>query len=188
LNVEKQDKTIEVPNIEDHHYYLFNSHFDAGTTGEAMKFILARNLMKKDRPKFIKLIINSPGGEVPSAFALIDTMKGSKIPVYTYGLGEIASCGLLTFMSGEKGYRYITRNTAILSHQFSWGSMGKEHELMASVKEFNNTSQRIIDHYKKCTGQTEATIKKYLLPPEDVWLTPKEAVKYGIADQIVDFY
>ncbi len=188
MNIEKEDKNIDIPNIEDHHYYLFNSTFDAGSTGEAMKFILARNLMKKDRPKFMKMLINSPGGEVPSAFALIDTMKGSKIPVYTYGLGEIASCGLLTFMSGAKGHRYITRNTAILSHQFSWGSMGKEHELMASVKEFNNTSQRLVDHYKKCTGQTEATIKKYLLPPEDVWLTPKEAVKYGIADEIVDFY
>ena len=188
LNIEKEDKNIDIPNIEDHHYYLFNSTFDASSTGEALKFILARNLMKKDRPKFMKFIINSPGGEVPSAFSLIDTMKGSKIPVYTYGLGEIASCGLLTFMSGAKGHRYITRNTAILSHQFSWGSMGKEHELMASVKEFNNTSQRLVDHYKKCTGQTEATIKKYLLPPEDVWLTPKEAVKYGIADQIVDFY
>lgn len=188
MNIEKEKDAQDIPDIEAHHYYLFNSTFDASSTGDALKFILARNLMKKDRPKFMKFIINSPGGEVPSAFALIDTMKGSKIPVYTYGLGEIASCGLLTFMSGEKGHRYITRNTAILSHQFSWGSMGKEHELMASVKEFNNTSQRIVDHYKKCTGQTEATIKKYLLPPEDVWLTPKEAIKYGIADQIVDFY
>ena len=187
MNIEKEKET-DIPDIESHHYYLFNSAFDASSTGDALKFILARNLMKKDRPKFIKMIINSPGGEVPSAFALIDTMKGSRIPVFTYGLGEIASCGLLTFMSGEKGHRYITRNTAILSHQFSWGSIGKEHELMASVKEFNNTSQRLVDHYKKCTGQTEATIKKYLLPPEDVWLTPKEAIKYGIADQIVDFY
>ena len=82
----------------------------------------------------------------------------------------------------------MTRNTSILSHQFSWGSFGKEHELMASVTEFNNTSRRLIDHYKKCTGQTEATIKKYLLPPEDVWLTAKEAVKYGLADHVVDFY
>ena len=188
MNIEKEDKNIDIPNIEDHHYYLFNSTFDASSTGEALKFILARNLMKKDRPKFMKMIINSPRGSVTSAFALIDTMKGSKIPIYTYGLGEIASCGLLTFMAGQKGNRYITRNTAILSHQFSWGTIGKEHELMASVKEFNNTSQRIIEHYKRCTGQTEATIKKYLLPAEDVWLTPKEAIKYGIADHIVDFY
>jgi ATP-dependent protease ClpP protease subunit len=59
---------------------------------------------------------------------------------------------------------------------------------MSKVKEFNNTSERIIEHYKKCTGLSEKDIKKYLLPPEDVWLTAKEAVKYGIADQIVDFY
>lgn len=188
VSLEKEEKTIDIPNIEDHHYYLFNSEFDNSACGEAMKFVIARNLMKKDRPKLMKMIINSPGGSVTAAFALIDTMKGSKIPVYTYGLGEISSCGLLTFMAGEPGKRFITRNTAILSHQFSWGSLGKEHELMASVKEFNNTSQRMIDHYKKCTGQSETTIKKYLLPPEDVWLTPKEAIKYGVADQIVDFY
>lgn len=187
MSLEKEKET-NIPSIEDHHYLMFNSDFNSSSTGDAICFILARNLMTKSRPKQIKMIINSPGGEVTSAFALIDTMKGSRIPIYTYGLGEIASCGLLAFIAGEIGHRYITKNTAILSHQFSWGSMGKEHELMASVKEFNNTSQRIIDHYKKCTGQTEAVIKKYLLPPEDVWLTPKEAIKYGLADKIVDFY
>lgn len=188
LNIKEDTKEVNIPSIEDHHYYIFSTAFDSSSTSDAMRFILARNLMTKDKPKFMKMIINSPGGEVPSAFALIDTMKGSKIPIYTYGMGEIASCGLLTFIAGEKGKRFITRNTAILSHQFSWGAWGKEHELMARVKEYENTTQRIIDHYKKCTGQTEAVIKKYLLPPEDVWLTPREAVKYGIADQIVDFY
>lgn len=187
VNVEKEKETT-IPSLDEHHYYMFNTDFNPSSTGDAIGFIIARNLIAKNRPKQIKMIINSPGGEVPSAFALIDTMKGSKIPIFTYGLGEIASCGLLTFMAGQKGNRYITRNTAILSHQFSWGTIGKEHELMASVKEFNNTSQRIIEHYKRCTGQTEATIKKYLLPAEDVWLTPKEAIKYGIADHIVDFY
>lgn len=187
ITVKEEEKTI--PSLEDHHYYIFSQDFNNASCSDAMSFILARNLMNsKERPKQIKMIINSPGGIVSSAFALIDTMKGSKVPVFTYGMGEIASCGLLTFMAGEKGKRFITRNTAILSHQFSWGSIGKEHELMASVKEFNNTSRRIIDHYKRCTGQTEATIKKYLLPAEDVWLTPKEAIKYGIADQVVDFY
>ena len=185
--ITKEEKPT-IPSIEDYHYYLFNEDFNSKSTGDLIKFIIERNLVIKDRPKMMKLIINSPGGEVSSAFALIDTMKGSKIPIYTYGLGEIASCGLLTFIAGEKGKRFITRNTAILSHQFSWGSWGKEHELMARVKEFNNTQDRILEHYKKCTGLTEKQIKTYLLPPEDVWLTAKEAVKYGIADEIVDFY
>lgn len=183
----KEEKPT-IPTIEDHHYYLFNDDFNSKSTGDLIKFIIERNLIVKDRPKMMKVIVNSPGGEVSSAFALIDTMKGSKIPIYTYGLGEIASCGLLTFIAGEKGKRFVTRNTSILSHQFSWGSWGKEHELMARVKEFNNTQERILEHYKKCTGLTEKQIKTYLLPPEDVWLTAKEAVKYGIADEIVDFY
>jgi len=183
-----KEEKVTIPTLEDYHYYLFNDDFNAKSTGDLIKFIIERNLMIKDKPKMMKLIINSPGGEVSSGFALIDTMKGSKIPIYTYGLGEIASCGLLTFIAGEKGKRFITRNTAILSHQFSWGSWGKEHELMARVKEFNNTQERILEHYKRCTGLTEKQIKTYLLPPEDVWLTAKEAVKYGIADEVVDFY
>lgn len=184
---EKEEKP-NIPSIEDHHYYLFNQDFDANTTGNAIKFILERNLMSKSKPKNIKMLINSPGGDVRSAFALIDTMKGSKIPIYTYGMGLIASCGLLTFISGEKGKRYITNNTSILSHQFSWGSFGKEHELFAAVKEFDNTKHRIVQHYKKCTGLGDDVIKKYLLPPEDVWLDAKEAVKLGIADEIVTYY
>ena len=184
----EKEKLATIPSIEDYHYYLFNDDFNSKSTGDLIKFIIERNLLLKEKPKMMKLIINSPGGEVSSAFALIDTIKGSRIPIYTYGLGEIASCGLLTFIAGEKGKRFITRNTAILSHQFSWGSWGKEHELMARVKEFNNTQERIIEHYKRCTGLTEKQIKTYLLPPEDVWLTAKEAVKYGIADEIVDFY
>ena len=182
----QKDQNI-IPTLSDNHYYLFTKDFDNESTSAAIDFILARNLMKKT-PQRIKIIINSPGGEVNSAFALIDTIKGSKVPIYTYGLGQIASCGLMTFISGEKGHRYITRNTAILSHQFSWGSYGKEHELMAAIKEFDNTSKRIVEHYKRCTGLTEKQIRTYLLPPEDVWLTAKEAVKYGIADEVVDFY
>jgi len=183
----EKEKTSEIPSLAEHHYYLFNDDFNSKSTGELITFIIERNLMKTT-PNMIKLLINSPGGEVSSAFALIDTMKGSKVPIYTYGLGEIASCGLLTFIAGEKGKRFITRNTSILSHQFFWGTVGKEHELFAAVKEFDNTKQRIINHYKKCTGMSETNIKKYLLPPEDVWLTAKEAVKYGIADEIIDFY
>jgi ATP-dependent Clp protease protease subunit len=182
----KEEKT-KIPTLEENHIFLFNKDFDAASTGEAIRFILERNLMKKDHPKFIKMIINSPGGEVASCFALIDVMRGSKIPIYTYGLGEISSCGLITFMAGKKGKRFITKNTSILSHQFSSGSYGKEHELHARVTEFNNVSHRVMEHYKLCTGMTEANIKKYLLPSEDVFLTAEEAVKYKLADEIVEF-
>jgi ATP-dependent Clp protease protease subunit len=115
-------------------------------------------------------------------------MKGSAIPIKTVGLGLIASCGILTFMAGHKGRRVVTPNTSILSHQYSWGSAGKEHELFAQVREFELSTERMIEHYKKCTGLNEKKIRELLLPPQDVWLSAKEAVKYGIADKIVEVY
>jgi len=167
----------------------FSDHFDSTTTKPVINTIIEKNLLpQSERPKEITLVINSPGGEVHSAFALIDTMKGSAIPVKTIGLGMIASCGLLTFMSGTKGKRLLTPNTSILSHQYSWGSAGKEHELFARVREFELSTARMIDHYKKCTGMSEKKIREVLLPPEDKWLSAKEAVKYGIADKIVSTY
>lgn len=188
MKQEKEEKPIEeVPSVDSAHYYLFFKDFTQESCGDAVAFILERNLLKQ-KPKHMRMLINSQGGEVSSAFALIDTMKGSPIPVHTYGLGEISSCGLMTFIAGQKGHRYITRNTSILSHQFSWGSDGKAHELFARVKEFNLTEQRMLEHYKRCTGQTEKVIREVLLPAQDVWLSAKEAIKYGIADKIVEFY
>ena len=177
------DKT----SVKDYGYYFFKSGFDNDTVTPVIEWIVEENFKTGDKRKSqLTLVINSPGGRLHSAFALIDTMKGSSILVNTIGLGMIASCGLLTFMAGAK--RMLTPNTMILSHQYSGGSLGKEHELFSSVKRFDLTSEMMLKHYKKCTNLSKSEIKKYLLPPEDRWLTAKEAVKYGIADQIVETY
>lgn len=167
----------------------FSDPFTSESTKPVINTIIEKNLMpNSERPKEITLVINSPGGSVHAAFALIDTMKGSAIPIKTVGLGLIASCGVLTFMAGTKGKRLITPNTSILSHQYSWGSQGKEHELFARVREYELSTERMIEHYKKCTGLNEKKIREVLLPPQDVWLSAKDAVKYGIADKVVSVY
>ena len=169
--------------------YYMSDAFHNESTKPIIQWIIEKNLLPSNlRPKELTLIINSPGGDVHTAFALIDTMKGSAIPIRTVGLGLIASCGILTFMAGTKGRRVITSNTSILSHQYSWGSGGKEHELFARVREFELSAERMLEHYKKCTGLSEKTIREILLPPHDVWLSAKEALQYKIADKIVDTY
>jgi len=169
--------------------YYFHEGFNNKSTATVINWIIDQNLQPKTkRKKELTLIINSPGGSVHSAFALIDTMKGSAIPIRTVGVGLIASCGILTFMAGKKGRRVITPNTSILSHQYSWGSSGKEHELFAQVREFELSTERMIAHYRKCTGLTEKKIREVLLPPEDRWLSAEEAVRYGIADEIKEVY
>ena len=82
----------------------------------------------------------------------------------------------------------MTPNTSILSHQYSWGSEGKEHELFARVKEFELSTKRMINHYKKCIGMSEKQIREILLPPQDVWLDAKDALKLKICDKIEELY
>ena len=166
---------------------VFMGDVTVETMSPLIDWILAENYKEKKK-KELTLGICSRGGDLNACFALVDIMKGSKIPIRTVGLGMIASCGLLMFITGAKGKRVLTPNTSILSHQYSWGSIGKEHELFARVKELELTTERMINHYKKCTGLKEADIRKYLLPAHDVWLSAKEAKKLGLCDKVEQIY
>lgn len=152
----------------------------------AVEWVLEANLQQETKLDVLNLMICSPGGDLNAAFALIDVMRGSSIPVRTIGVGQIASAGLLIFIAGEKGLRTLTPNTSILSHQYTWGSFGKEHELFAQVKEFDLTGKRLVSHYKKCTGLDEEDVRKVLLPEKDVWLSAQEAKKLNLCDIVKD--
>jgi ATP-dependent Clp protease protease subunit len=167
--------------------YLLMSEINSDSVKPVIEWILKNNLMRTPIDK-LSLVINSGGGSVGDAFALIDTMKGSAIPVHTIGLGEISSAALMIFMAGHKGERMLTPNASILSHQYSWGRWGKEHELINSSRAIDLTSEMILTHYKKCTGLTEKKIRNILLPPTDVWLSAKEAKKYGLCDKVKEMY
>jgi len=168
-----------------HSFFLMMEEISLSSCKQAVEWIFEANFAE-ERPEMLNLLITSPGGDLNAAFALIDVMRGSAIPVRTIGLGQIASAGLMIFIAGDKGLRLLTPNTSILSHQYSWGAIGKEHELFATVKEFDLTTKKMIAHYKKCTGLTEAKIREVLLPPQDVWLSPAEAKKLGLCDDVKD--
>lgn len=166
--------------------YVFMGDVDAENIKPIIEWILRENHVTKRKRKELLLMVCSGGGELEMAFALIDVMMSSSIPIKTVGLGQIASAGLLIFLAGTRGRRVLTPNTSILSHQFSWGSDGKAHELFATMREFELVHKRMLAHYKTCTGMDDATIKATLLPPHDVWLSAEEAVQYGICDYISD--
>jgi len=155
------------------------------TCKQAVEWIFEANFTEES-PEMLNLIITSPGGDLNAAFALVDVMRGSSIPIRTVGLGQVASAGLMIFIAGTNGQRILTPNTSILSHQYSWGAFGKEHELFAQIKEFDLTTKRMIAHYKKCTGLKEDQIREYLLPPQDIWLSSAEAKKLGLCDDVKD--
>ena len=136
-----KEKEKGQPSVEECGIYLLMDEISESSCKDAISFIISKNLTKP-YPKYLQLVINSGGGDLQAAFALIDTMKGSAIPVRTVGLGCVASAAVLIFISGVKGHRILTPNTSILSHQFSWGTYGKEHELFATVKAVSYTHLR----------------------------------------------
>jgi len=172
--------------LVDHGIYVLIDNIDADSVRPVIEWILHENHVRKKKYKELLLMICSDGGNLEQAFALIDVMRSSRVAIKTVGLGSIASAGLMIFLAGTRGRRVLTPNTSILSHQFAWGTSGKAHELFATVKEFQLTEQRMIQHYQTATGLDDDTIRKVLLPPQDVYLSADEALKYGICDEVAD--
>ena len=170
--------------LADNGMYVLMGSIDSESVKPVVEWILHENFVSKKKRKELLLMICSDGGDVQDAFALIDVMRSSVIPIKTVGLGMIASSGLLIFLAGNNGRRILTPNTSILSHQFSWYNEGKAHELFATMKEFELTQVRMVNHYKECTGLTEEEIRNNLLPPHDVWLTAEDAKRLNICDEI----
>lgn len=186
MTVEKELLDYQNPSqaLNDHGIMVFMDPVNADSVKPVVEWILHENHVRKRKRKELLLMICSNGGSIEEAFALIDVMRSSTIPIKTVGLGSIASCGLMIFLAGSKGRKVLTPNTSILSHQFSWGSAGKAHELFATVKEFELMQDRMINHYRVSTGLDDDTIKKVLLPPQDVYLSADEALEYNICDHV----
>jgi ATP-dependent Clp protease protease subunit len=166
--------------------YVFMDEVNHETIKPVIEWLLYENYVTQHKKKELLLMICSEGGDLSSCFALIDTMRASRIPIKTVGLGLIASCGLLIFISGTRGRRVLTPNTSILSHQFSSATEGKSHELFATMREFELINRRILEHYKTCTGLDEDTIRTKLLPAQDVWLDHEAALGLNLCDEISD--
>lgn len=165
--------------------FLIFGEIDTEIAQSTVEWVLNANY-SEEAPEVLTIFINSQGGDLTAAWAIIDVIRGSAIPVRIIGLGQIASAGLLILSAGTKGKRILTENTSVMSHQYHWGSVGKHHELMAVQKEFSLTQDRLIKHFKKVTGLTEEEINQKLMPPHDVYMSPEEAKELGICDEVKD--
>jgi ATP-dependent Clp protease, protease subunit len=171
--------------LAEHGIFLLTGDVEDGKCEEAIRFILEANL--NSRHEYLTLVVNSPGGYVNAGFSLIDVMNGSKLEIRTVGLGILASMGLLIFIAGQKGKRALTPNTMVMSHQWSGLRWGKEHELVASQRGDDLLTGMITRHLRRHTGLKEKEIRKYLLPPSDVWLSARDARRLGLCDEVKEY-
>ena len=167
----------------DNSVHFLTGEITQENVNECIKWIVYENLDAKE--KILTLYVNSTGGDLYQAFALIDIIQSSKHSVRTIAIGSIMSAAFLIFTSGTKGERYIAANTGIMCHQFSGGSDAKFHDLKAEMKENELLNKKMIDILKDATGLPPSKIKSKLLPASDVYLSTQEALDYGIADHLL---
>jgi ATP-dependent Clp protease protease subunit len=164
--------------------FVLSGEITEENINECVKWIIFENLDSKE--KILTLYVNSTGGDLYQAFALIDIMQSSKHSVRTIGIGSVMSAAFLIFTSGTKGERYIAANTGIMCHQFAGGGGdAKFHDLKAEMKENELLNQKMVNILKEATGLTPSRIKSKLLPASDVYMTAQEALDLGIADQLL---
>lgn len=169
--------------LSDYGIIYLSGGITEGTAESVCKEIIEYNI--KGEVNQVQMIINSPGGYCSAGFSIIDIMEWSRIPIYTTGIGMIASMGLLVFMTGEKGHRIVTPRTSILSHRYSAFSIGNHSQLIASRKEQDLEHERILSHYLNYSSiKSREELEKLLLRDVDTWLTPEEAVRFGLADAV----
>jgi ATP-dependent Clp protease protease subunit len=181
-----KSKKIELEELEPTEKFgpaLLFSDITADSALEVVQWIVAMNMLDNP-PKDLSLMINSEGGDLAAGMAIIEAVIASKIPIKTYGVGQIQSAGLLIFMAGAKGHRTITPTCMAMTHHFNTGSEGSYSELKNLQKEYDRLDLMILDHYIQHTGLDEDTIRSFLVTDHDVYLSPEQVVEFNLADRI----
>ena len=132
-------------------------------------------------PPPIHLHINSFGGSIFAGVAAVDQILNCQIPVHTLIDGCAASAATFLSVVGKK--RYINKHAHILIHQLSSGFWGKFSEIEDEVKNLKRFMDMIKDLYIEHTKIPKKKLDKLL--KHDLWLTPEEALKYGMVDEII---
>ncbi len=140
-------------------------------------------LESENPDKDISLYINSPGGVVSAALAIYDTMQFIRPDVSTLCTGMAASAAALLLSSGTPGKRYCLPHATVMIHQVLGGYQGQGSDIEIHAKETLRIGNLLNKIMSDNTGKTVATIKSDT--NRDNFLPAQEAVKYGLADQVL---
>lgn len=141
------------------------------------------HLESQNAEKDISLYINSPGGEVYSGLAILDTMNFIKPQVSTICVGMAASMAAVLLSAGAKGKRFCLPHSKVMIHQPSGGAQGQQTEIEIVAEEIKKTRRELNQILSDASGQP---IEKVQADTErDNYLTASEALDYGLIDRIV---
>jgi ATP-dependent Clp protease, protease subunit len=143
-------------------------------------------LAAEDSEKEIQIYVNSPGGSVSAGFAIYDTMQYVPCPISTVAIGRAASFGTVILMAGTKGKRSALPNARIHLHQplvAGQGLQGQASDLEIHAKELMRVKEELNELIAQHTGQPLERVQRDT--DRDFYLSPEEAIEYGLIDGVI---
>ena len=140
-------------------------------------------LANEDPTADITLYINSPGGSVSAGMAIYDTMQFVPCDIRTVCFGMAASMGAFLLGAGTQGKRSSLPNARIMIHQPLGGAQGQAADIEIQAKEILYTKALLTQFMADYTGQPTEKLRDDM--DRDFFMTPKEALEYGIIDEII---
>jgi ATP-dependent Clp protease protease subunit len=140
-------------------------------------------LESENSEKQINMYINSPGGSVTAGLAIYDTMQYISAPVATLCLGQAASMGAVLLAGGEAGMRYALPHSRILIHQPMGGFQGQATDIDIQAKEIIRLKATLNQILSKHTGADLTKLENDT--DRDYFMSSKEAVAYGLIDEVL---
>ena len=135
--------------------------------------------------KDISIYINSPGGSITAGLAIYDTMQYIKPDIATLCVGQAASMAAVLLTAGTAGKRSVLPNSRVLIHQpLLYGMQGQQTDIDIHAKDLLRMRERLDEILAEHTGQTKDRIHDDT--ERDKILSAEEAVKYGLADQVME--
>jgi len=134
--------------------------------------------------KDISLYLNSPGGSVTSGLSIYDTMQFIKPDVSTLCVGQAASMGAVLLAGGAKGKRHALPNSRVLIHQVMGGFQGQASDIEIHAQEILSIKEKLNNILATHTGQKIDKITKD--SDRDNFMSPEEAVEYGLIDSVME--
>lgn len=140
-------------------------------------------LESEDSKKDITLYINTPGGQIQSGLAIVDTMHHIKPNVVTICTGMAASMGAIILSQGTKGKRFMLPNSEVMIHQPLTGVEGQASDIQITANHIQRLKEKLTKMLADATGQDYKKVEKD--KDRDYWMSADEAKKYGIVDTIL---
>ena len=157
---------------------------------QALLYLNEMNKMRdkeKEESKPVDFYINTYGGSADDMFAMYDVMQQvmEDTEIHTIGVGKVMSAGTLLLAAGTKGKRKIGKNCRVMIHNVAAGNFGTLPNLANELEAIQQLQDDYITAMVENTKFTRKKLEKLLNEKVNIYLSAEEAVKYGLADEIM---